>query len=103
MKRLSGLSPQTKYVNPLVKYQNIVSVEDQSVSQDSQSLSNFINSEFLSPLRVFTPLTSDLPTYLVAQLSESLPKTVTVFSVFNKLTKLNPSKASDLMVSPPGF
>ena len=55
---------------------------------------NFINSEFLSPMRVFTPLTSELPTYLVAQLSESLPKTVTVFSVFNKLTKLNPNKAS---------
>ena len=32
--------------------------------------------------------------YLVAHLSESLPKTVTEFSVFSKLTKLNPNKAS---------
>ena len=94
-KRLIGFSP-TARSDPLLIFQHLLDNADER-RKDSDFLASFINSAFLSPMSVFTPL-RDVehaePTAALAHLPlPSPPRVVTKYSLFKKLQAINPCKA----------
>ncbi|XP_028512507.1 uncharacterized protein LOC110231214 [Exaiptasia diaphana] len=88
IKQLSGFS-KVENTNSITNLQHLA-----EEGEDPTLLANAINNSFLSPMSVFTPLdTPVLNTSTNSHLEDS-PRPVSELSVIEKLSSLNPNKAS---------
>ena len=89
VKKLSGMSDAaTRSANPATLYQHIECGQGDSPTT-TIDIANTINQAFLAPMRAFTPLTPCMST----NSDQDTSFQVSEFSVFKKLTALNPTKA----------
>ena len=86
VKKLSGMSSASRNPDDFTK-----SLHHIDGASNKQNLANIINEAFISPMRDFESLPADFQADQEAPLSS--PLVVSAFSVFRKLTALNPTKA----------